>query len=73
MKDCKECKHLVYCDPYKMMFHAQSGEECDGFAEQGEVKEERKPRLFTAAEVRHMTEEQVKENFNAIFESMKRW
>ena len=33
MKDCKRCKHLVYCDPYKMLFYAQSGEDCDGFEE----------------------------------------
>jgi hypothetical protein len=33
-KDCRKCKHLIWCDPYKVMFYLTSGESCEEFDEE---------------------------------------
>ena len=32
-KDCRNCKHFIWCDPYEVLFYQTSGESCDEFEE----------------------------------------
>ena len=33
-RECTDCKHFVYCDWYKILFHKSTGTPCDEFKEQ---------------------------------------
>jgi hypothetical protein len=56
-ESCTDCTHFVGCECF-------DGKTCDDFAEQ---------KFFSPEEVRKMTPNEVRKNYKAIMESMKKW